>query len=111
MLITLDTSHLEMSPLNDDTRATLSALNKLSISFTDETSQDQIGPRASVKQLVGDSWRHSLTVAVSSALDFGAYPAVVYYKRSYTAGATLGTRIMIKLSVRIGLRGRGKGLG
>ena len=76
MLVTLDTSHLEMSPLKDDAAETSHVSNKLFMSVTAETSQDPIGPCGPLEQSVGDSWRHSLMVALSSALDFGGHPVV-----------------------------------
>ena len=102
MSITLETSHLEISPLNDDAEAnmasmlvaldtfhvdmlplnlfapiTKSPLNNWYISITAETSQDPIGPCGPLEQSL-DSCRHPLMAAWSSALDFAAHPVVEY---------------------------------
>ena len=76
MLVTLDTSHLEMSTLNVSGVLTYHLSNKPFISVTAETSQDPIGPCGPLEQSAGDSWRHSLMAALSSASDFGEYPVV-----------------------------------
>ena len=67
MTVTLDTSHLKMSPLNDDAPS-----NMLFMSVTSDTSQDPIGPRKPVAQSV-DSLRQSAMASLSSFSD----PAVV----------------------------------
>ena len=72
MLVTLDTSHLERSPLNDG------AENNKPISVTAETSQDPIGPCGPLEQSVGDSWRHCTMAACSSALEYGENPVALY---------------------------------
>ena len=74
MLVTLDTSHSEMSPLHDDANA-----NNVFMSVTAETSQDPIGPCGPLEQSAGDSSRHSVMAALSSALDFGAHPVVGHH--------------------------------
>ena len=62
MLVTLDTSHLERSPSNDD------ALENIwRMSVTADTSQDTIGPCDPWEQSVGDSFRHSATAASNCA--------------------------------------------
>ena len=66
IFVTLDTSHFEMSPLNEDA----SANNEL-MSVTADTSQDPIGPYRPVEQSE-DSLRHCVMAAFSSDLDFGA---------------------------------------
>ena len=63
MSVTLDTSHSEMSPTNDGPDGTSHGSNKLFILTTAETSQDPIGPCGPLKQSVFDSWRHSLMAA------------------------------------------------
>ena len=109
MLITLETSHVEMSPLNDEASGPSHVLNKLFISVTAETSQDPIGPCGPVKQSVGDSSRHSLMVALSSALDFGAYPVVGYYNGwGDTVELMSRVRTIIKLRASVSLRDRVK---
>ena len=70
MVVTLDTSHFERSPLNDDVE------NNKVISVTAETSQDPIGPCGPLEQSVGDRFRHSTMAALSCALDFGAHTVV-----------------------------------
>ena len=77
MLVTLDTSHLEMSPLNLSVPETTVESNTSFMSVTAETSQDPIGPCGPLEQSV-DSCRHSLMAARSSALDSGAHPVVGY---------------------------------
>ena len=77
--VTLDTSHLERSPLNDDAVGTLYVSNKLFISVTRDTSHDPIGPCGPLEQSLGGGWRHCLMATSSSALDFGVHPMVVYY--------------------------------
>ena len=77
-LATLDTSHFEMSPLNLFTPGTISLLNNAVMSITAETSQDPIGPCRLLEQLVGVNSRHSLIAGLSSALDFGAHAVVEY---------------------------------
>ena len=52
MVVTLDTSHLEMSPVNLSASGTTSSLNKLLISVTADTSQELIGPCGPLEQSV-----------------------------------------------------------
>ena len=75
MLVTLDTSHVEMSLLNLFAPGTNLSLKKWLISVTAETSQDPMGPCGLLEQ----SDRHSLMAVWISSLDFGAHPMVVYY--------------------------------
>ena len=70
MSVTLDTSHFEMSLLNDDAAEIWSVANKLFILFTAETSQDPIAACGPLEKSV-ESFKHSRTAAWSSALDFG----------------------------------------
>ena len=79
MVVTLDTSHLEMSPSNlfdPGTGLRFASKNNQLISVTAETSQDPIGPCRPLEQSVGGNFRHSLMAVWSSALDFGAHPAM-----------------------------------
>ena len=73
MSVTLDTSHLEMSPLNDEPPWTSS---KLLVLVTAETSQDPIGPCGPLEQSVGDSSKHRTMADLRSALDSGAQPVI-----------------------------------
>ena len=66
MLVTLDTSHLERSPLNlSDPRTGVDFVlkNNQLISVIAEISQDPIGPCRPLEQSVGDSWRHFFMMA------------------------------------------------
>ena len=77
IFVTLDTSHSEMSPLNDvDEAGTRHAWNNILMSVTAETSQDPIGPCSPLEQSVGDSSKHRTMAALSSVLDSGAHPAM-----------------------------------
>ena len=76
ILVTLDTFQLEISPLNDDAAH---VSNNPLMSATDETSQDPIGPCGPLEQLVGESWRHCTVAALSSSLDFGAHAVVARF--------------------------------
>ena len=76
MLVTLDTSHSEMSPLNVDISGTCHASNKLIILVTAETSQAPIRPCGLLKQSVGVSLTHCTMAALTSALDVGVQPVV-----------------------------------
>ena len=100
MVVTLDTSHLEMSPLNLFAPGTglyfPSKKNPL-ISLTAETSQEPIGPCQLSEQSV-DSFRHSLMAAWSSALDFETHPVVGYYNRGDTVGRTDRVTMMIRIT-------------
>ena len=78
MSVVLDTSHLEMSPLNDDAAGMTRASNNLFISVTDsETSHDPIRPCGPLEQSEF-SFRHSRMAAWSSHLDSGAHSVVGY---------------------------------
>ena len=74
MLVTLDMSQPEMSPVNFFTLL----LHKRLISVTVEISQDPIGPRGPLEQSL-DSFRQSLMAVWRSDLDFGAHPVVGFY--------------------------------
>ena len=71
MSVTLDTSHLAISPLNDDSLA-----NNQRMSVTPAITQDQIGPCGPLEQSVGDAFRHAVMAALSSAIDLGAQTEV-----------------------------------
>ena len=75
MVVTLDTSHLEISPVN-----LFAPYNNQLMSIKAETSQDPIGPCGPLEQSE-ESRRHSLMAALSSAFDFGAHPVVRYHNR------------------------------
>ena len=86
-MCTLDTSHLEMSPLNLFApgksllfKSKKSQLVSVTAAYgrTGRLSQDPIGPCGPKEQSV-DSCRHSLMAAWSSALVFGDQPVVCYY--------------------------------
>ena len=81
MLVTLDTSHLERSPLNDDTE-----VNMPCISVTAETSQDAIGPSGPLEQSVGDSLMHFAMAALSSSLEKGENAVVISLHASHDWG-------------------------
>ncbi len=66
MVVTLDTSHLAISPLNLFAPEALSALNNSLMSVTAETSQDPIGPCGPLEQSVGDRFRHSAMTKLMS---------------------------------------------
>ena len=93
MFVTLDTSHLEMSPLNDDAQRNIPGMeitfetshweisplkafaleNTLLMSVTRDTSHSPMGPCGPVEQsLFGDSFRHAFTAFRSCAWDIGA---------------------------------------
>ena len=72
MLVTLETSHFEMSPLNNFVLANMSLMNISLMSVTLETSQSPSGPCGLLEQSpFGDSLRHASTALRSSALDCG----------------------------------------
>ena len=75
MFVTLDMSHLEMSPLNLFAPGITSLLNIWRIFVTAETSQDPIGPCGPLEQSL-DSGRHCTMSAWSSKLVFGAHPVM-----------------------------------
>ena len=65
MLVALDTSHLDMSPLKEFTLA-----NTRLMSVTLDMSHSAIGPCAPLEQSpLGDNWRHASTAAWSSVVD------------------------------------------
>ena len=97
ILVTLDTSHLERSPLNDGLE------NNKVMSITAETSQDPIGPCGPLEQSVGDSWRHCTIAACSSAFEYGENPVAAYYCMRYMVG--------VRVRFRAGELGIGGGLG
>ena len=78
MVVTLDTSHLEMSTSNlsaPGTAFAFTSMNNLRILVTLETSQDPMGPCGPLEQSKSDALRHAAMAALSSALDLGAHPA------------------------------------
>ena len=85
MLVTLDTSQLDMSPMNLFALGT--NLNNKLMSVAAETSQDPIGPCGPLEQSV-DSFRDSLMVTWSLAfgVDFESHPIVGYYYRGTLLG-------------------------
>ena len=85
MVVTLDTSHLEMSPLNFSVPVKSDESNASFMSVTPDTFQDPIGPCGPSEQSV-DSSRHSAMAAWSSALDCGAHPVVKYYRHKGRLG-------------------------
>ena len=103
MLVTLDTSHFETSPLNcfdPRTRLPFASTNNQLMSVTAETSQDQIGLRRPWEQSV-DNCRHFSMAAWSSAPDLGAHPVV-----GYTGGTWLGSGRGIGVGVKVSARVR-----
>ena len=76
ILVTLDTSHLERSPLNLLAPLISSPKNNSLMSVIAETSQDPIGPCGSLEQSKSDAFRHAAMTALSSAFDFGDQTAV-----------------------------------
>ena len=75
-VVTLDTSHLEMSPLNLSAPRTASGLNNSFISVTAETSHDPIGPCGPLEQSE-DSFRHFRKAAWRFSLDFGGQSVAI----------------------------------
>ena len=73
VVVTLDTSHLEMSPLKLLAPRTNFLLNNAVMPVTAETFHDAIGPYGPLEQSA-DSSRHSLMADRSSAFLFGAHP-------------------------------------
>ena len=102
MLVTLDTSHFEMSPMNLSAPGTPSRLNNWLISVTADTSQDPIGPCGPLEQSE-DSCRHSLMAAWSS--DFAAHPvgSCDYRYRGHTVGVSVRLTIIVSVRVDLGL--------
>ena len=99
ILVTLDTSHLERSPLNDGVE------NNKVMSITAETSQDPIGPCGPLEQSV-EIFRHSLMAAWSSLLDLR--PVVGCYYMGQTFG--FGARVTMMIRTRVWARGFGIGV-
>ena len=89
MLVTLDTSQSEMSPVNFFPPVTLSRFNNWLISVTSDTSQDPIGPCGPLEQSV-DSCRHSLIATWSFALDFGAHRSALDFGTHPEVGIIIG---------------------
>ena len=75
MVVTRDTSHLEMSPETFDESKTSF------MSVTPETTQEPIGPCEPLEQPKSDAFMHAAMTAWSSAFDLGANTvvAVAYY--------------------------------
>ena len=107
MVVTLDTSHLEISPLNDDKGKNMAFM----LSGMAETSQDPIGPCGPLEQSKSFSVRHSTMAALSSASDVRANAAVAHYNRGYTSGVKMGVLIMIRVTFSLTNRVRGWGQG
>ena len=94
MFVALDTSHLDRSALNLSDPETgfqktglgaLSVTNNALKSVTFETSHDPTGPRGPLEQSKSSTLRHSVMVALSSALDWGAHPGVL--RRVFVCGS------------------------
>ena len=100
IFLTLDTSQLEISPLNLFDPGTNSSLNDWLISFTAETSQDPIGPCRPVKQSA-DSSRHSSMAAWSSVLEIGAHPLFRFPVKGCMGilARIIISRVMVKIRV------------
>ena len=79
MVLTLDTSHSEMSPVNLFEAGTASALNNQLISVTADTFHDPIAPCGPLEQSV-DTFRHSLMAAWSCAFGANAVVEEYYYR-------------------------------
>ena len=103
MPVALDTSQLDMSPVNLLAPGTKSLLNNSLMSATAETSHDPIGPCGPLEQSVGDSCRHSLMAAWSSSSDLKASAVVKYYDMGFTL---VGFRVKGRLMVRFGVQVR-----
>ena len=99
MVVTLDTSHVEISPVNLFAPGTESQLSNQLISVTAETFHDLISPCGPLEQSA-DSFRHSLRATWSSVFDFGVHPVLACYCRDHTVGFRVRVRIMITVSVR-----------
>ena len=67
MLVTLDTSHFEISALKE-----YLLVNMELMSVTRDTSHSPIGPNALGHFPTDEACKHVSTAALSSALDFGA---------------------------------------
>ena len=102
MSVTLDTSHLDMSPMNLFAPGTTSRLNNRLMSVTADTSQDPIGPCGPLEQS-GDSFRHSAMAAWSSALALRAPAAVGRYYSGYKVVVMVRVRMMVSISIRFRL--------
>ena len=99
MLVTLDTSHLEMSLLNNGAAGRCQIFF---ISVTAETSQYPTSPCGPLEQSLGDSSRQSLMAVWSSALDFGAHSVVRYCGRRHTVGVALKITMIVRIVNRVG---------
>ena len=77
IFVTLDTSHLEMSPLND-----FLSWNKMLMSVILDTSHSPIGPCEPSEQApLGPTLRHASMTLLISALDPGEKPGAVVARR------------------------------
>ena len=90
MSVTLDTSHFEMSPLNENARWNVDCML-----VTAETFQDPIGPCGPLEQSL-DSCRHSLMAARSCAFDFETQPAVGHYYSVTRPKVSLGSKQRVR---------------
>ena len=89
MLVTLDTSHFDTSPLNLSAPGRglkCASRNNRLISVTADTCQDPIGPCGPQAHSAGDFFRHFAMAAWSSAFDFSVRPVVWHYDRVHTVG-------------------------
>ena len=101
MLVTLDTSHFETSPLNcfdPRTRLPFASTNNQLMSVTADTSHDPIGPCGASEQSSGSCW-HSPMAVWSSAFDCGAHPVVVYYYAVFEMELGLGLGLDVTVSL------------
>ena len=99
IVVTLDTSHLEMSPINLFASGRglffVSRNNRL-ISVTPETSQDPIGFDRPLAPSIGDISSVSAMAFLSPALDFRTNTAVVCHLRSQMDGMVLRVRSNVR---------------
>ena len=86
MSLTLDTSQVEMSPVNLCVPEITSLSNTWLMSVTADTSHDPISPCTPLEQSV-DNCRHSLMAVWSSALESGGHPVVSFYE-DYAVGVS-----------------------
>ena len=110
MLVTLDTSHRDMSSLNSCAPENIEL-----ISGTADTSHDPIGPCGPSEQPAG-SFRHSLTAAWSFFLEFGKNAGVEYRHRHHIVGLVWGLHGKVRVKARdlvmgVGIEGRCHGEG
>ena len=111
MSVTLDTSHLEMSPLNSlapGTGLDFESTNNQLMSVTAETSHDAIGPYRPWEQSVGESLRHLAMASSRSSLDCGGHSVVVYCYRVQKGGVGFKVRVWVRVRVMFSVCGLGR---